>query len=269
MTAQLLVEKGKPEIGELPDKERYHILSLFLTLSVVYSKTLVLLLLNRVCKGIENLLEGLDNLVGVLLFPLLSRGLAQISLPNSKESVGPNATREGKLGPSSRDPEANTLERALDLLRSDLCARNAVADDGGGLAVPLVLEVVDCVLRAPRDAVVVLWDDEDVGVVGGDFCGPALGVLVDELAAGGDVCGDDGLVVDGELEGVEVDDGEGRLGGLGEGGEELVDEGGDVGAETGGAGAGDDDGDFGGHFCKYGRICMSCVFVCLFVCVCV
>lgn len=187
-----------------------NILSLFLTLSVAYSKPLVLLLLNRVCKGIENLLEGLDNLLGVLLFPLLSRGLAQISLTNSEESVRPNATRKGKLGPSSRDPESHALERALDLLRRNLCPRNAVTDNSGGLAVPLVLEVVDCVLGAPRNAVVVFWDDEDVGVVGGDFGGPALGVLVDKLAAGGDVCGDDGLVVDGELEGVEVDDGEGR-----------------------------------------------------------
>lgn len=194
----------------------------------------------------------------MLLFPLLSRGLAQISLPNGEESIRPNTTREGKLGPSSRDPKTDALERALDLLGGDLCAGDAVADDGGGLAVPLVLEVVDCIFRAAGDAVVVLWDDEDVGVVGGDLGGPALGVVVDELAAGGDVCGDDGLVVDGELEGVDVDDGEGCRGGLGEGGEDGVDEGGDVGAETGGAGAGDDDGDFGSHC-----LCLFCLFVCV------
>lgn len=169
----------------------------------------LLLLLDRVGKGIQNLLVRLDNLLAVLLFPLLLGSISQLSLAHSAKGIGAKASSKGELRPGGRDPKTHALESLFDLVRGHLAALDAVGDNGGGLAVPLVLEVVDGVLCASRDAVVVLGGDEDVGVVGGDLGGPLLGVVVDEGASGGDVCGHDGLVKDGQLEGVDVDDGEG------------------------------------------------------------
>lgn len=67
-------------------------------------------------------------------------------------------------------------------------------------------QVVDGVLGPTSEPRVVFWDHEDVGVEGCDGCGPFFRVLVCELLHRGDEEGDDGFVVDGE---VEVGDAEG------------------------------------------------------------
>lgn len=144
----------------------------------------------------------------MLLLPLLLGSVSQLPLAHSAKGIGAKASSKGKLRPGGRDAKAHALENLLDLVRGQLAALDAVGDDGGGLAVPLVLEVVDGVLCAAGDTVIVLGGNEDVGVVGGDLGGPLLGVVVDEGASGGHVCRHDGLVEDGQLEGVDVDDGE-------------------------------------------------------------
>ena len=55
-------------------------------------------------------------------------------------------------------------------------AVDSVADERGGLVVPLGVEVVDRVLERGRGRVVVLGSDEDVCGEGGDLLRPAFGV---------------------------------------------------------------------------------------------
>lgn len=78
----------------------------------------------------------------------------------------------------------------------------AVADEAGGLVVPLLVEEVDGVLQGAGGGVVVLGSDEDVAVEGGDLLGPGLGVGLGVLAERG---GCD-LVEVGELEVGDVDE---------------------------------------------------------------
>jgi hypothetical protein len=47
---------------------------------------------------------------------------------------------------------------------SDACRPSAVADDAGGLVVPLSVDIVDCVLLRAGEGVVVLRDDEHEAV---------------------------------------------------------------------------------------------------------
>ncbi len=77
----------------------------------------------------------------------------------------------------------------------------AVADDEGGLAAPLVEEVVDGVLDGGRVAPVVLREDEDEGGVAGDFDAPGAGVRVLVGGWGGELGGDVGFVEEGEVPG--------------------------------------------------------------------
>lgn len=78
---------------------------------------------------------------------------------------------------------------------------SAVADDQGGLIVPFVEEVVDCVFHAGRVAPVVLGEDEDEAVIFLDLETPGLGVRVGVGGVGFYLGGDVGFVEEGEVPG--------------------------------------------------------------------
>jgi hypothetical protein len=86
---------------------------------------------------------------------------------------------EGDLRAHGRDLQLGGDEAQV--LDGAGAADAAVADEAGGLVVPLGVEVVDRVLEHARRGVVVLGGHEDVAVELGDLGRPALGVVVGVL----------------------------------------------------------------------------------------
>src|SRR5258708_3447277 len=60
----------------------------------------------------------------------------------------------------------------------------AIADEAGGLVVPLSEQKIDRVLECTRDAVIILGGDEDVAVEGADLGGPRFGMRFTVLPQG-------------------------------------------------------------------------------------
>src|SRR5690606_26216708 len=124
-------------------------------------------------------------------------------------------------------------------------ATGAVADESGGLVVPLGVQVVERVLQRSGEGVVVLGDHEHEAVVGVDRGGPVLGVRVGVLAHDRG----HGLVQERQVDLGQVDEVHGGLSGrhgrVFRGG--FDDPVGDEGAPTAGTGAAGDDGKTDGH----------------------
>ena len=93
-----------------------------------------------------------------------------------------------------------------DLLGALHAAVAAVGDDQGGLALPLVEEVVDGVLELGGDAPVALRREEDEAVVRGHVPGPLARVLVRVAIGRPDPVRDAGLVEDGQVVVFQVDE---------------------------------------------------------------
>ena len=146
---------------------------------------------------------------------------------NPTPMLGPRSSIIVRIKPQVLPPERPVLvlrrrERQIDHLPDDTHAQGpaddgpdllgaahaavaAVRDDEGGLALPLVEEVVDGVLELGRDAPVALGREEDEGIVRGDLPRPHAGVLVLVVFGRCDAVWDAGFVEDGEVVIFEVD----------------------------------------------------------------
>ncbi|KAI6749553.1 hypothetical protein HG530_014967 [Fusarium avenaceum] len=102
------------------------------------------------------------------------------------------------------DVELHAFERALELFACLESSKDTIANNHGTLAYQLIVQKVNGIFGATCETVVVLWDDKDVPVVLGNLSTPGDGVRLGKRALGGDHCGHDRLVKDGEVEVCDV-----------------------------------------------------------------
>ena len=147
------------------------------------------------------------------------------------------------------DVHAQPHEHLAQLVRALAASAPAVADNHGGLAVPLVEELVDGVLERRGVPPVVLGADEDECVLRRDGAAPLTGARVGVVVARGQARGLDGVLVLRELPVEEVERGDFQVAESVAALDLLLHEGGDGEAPAALPGAADDDGDAGFGAC--------------------